>query len=135
MGDCTGRAILGGALAPGVANIRLGLKVGNCDIWPVMKYLVYFEPNWDEKWQNTKLLNLANYSFFTVNIASKIGQIMSHLLQIFQRETNSLSFSTPNFANSEPIEQKLNSIFANKYGKIQRWLRYYDYYVKLWIVL
>ncbi len=45
---------------------------------------------------------------------------MPHLLQIFQHETNSLSFSSPNFANSEPIEQKLNGIFANKYGKIQR---------------
>jgi hypothetical protein len=57
--------------------------------------------------------------FLTVNIASKIGQIMPHLLQIFQHETNSLSLSSPTFANSEPIEQKLNGIFANKYGKIQ----------------
>ncbi len=30
----------------------------------------------------------------------------------------SLSFSTANFVNSEPIEQNLNGIFVNKYGKI-----------------
>ncbi len=32
---------------------------------------------------------------------------------------NSLSFSPPNFVNSEPIEQNLNGLFANKYGKMQ----------------
>ncbi len=42
---------------------------------------------------------------------------------------NSLSFSAPNFVNSEPIEQNLNGLFANKYGKIQSWLRNYN---KLW---
>ncbi len=31
---------------------------------------------------------------------------------------NGLSFSSPNFVNSEPIEQNLNSIFAIKYDKI-----------------
>ncbi len=31
---------------------------------------------------------------------------------------NSLSFSSLIFVNSEPIEQNLNSIFANKYNKI-----------------
>ncbi len=39
---------------------------------------------------------------------------------------SSLSFSSSIFVNSEPIEQNLNSIFANKYGKIQCWLRNYE---------
>jgi hypothetical protein len=39
---------------------------------------------------------------------------------------NNLSFSSLNFVNSEPIEQILNSIFANKYGKRWCWLRNYN---------
>ncbi len=31
---------------------------------------------------------------------------------------NSLSFSEPNLVNPEPIEWPLNSVFTNKYGKI-----------------
>jgi hypothetical protein len=56
---------------------------------------------------------------FTINIHLEIGQIVSHLLQNFQNETNSLSFSHSFFVNSEPIAKNLNSIFVNKYSKIQ----------------
>jgi hypothetical protein len=41
----------------------------------------------------------------------------------------SLSFSSANFVKSDPIEQNLNSIFMNKYGKIQCWPRKYN---KFW---
>jgi len=34
---------------------------------------------------------------------------------------NSLSFSSPNFVNFEPIEQNLKDMVANKYGKIWCW--------------
>jgi hypothetical protein len=39
---------------------------------------------------------------------------------------NSLSFPSQNLVNSEPIEQNVNSIFANKYSEILCWLRNYD---------
>jgi hypothetical protein len=44
----------------------------------------------------------------------------------FSKLKNSLSFSLPNFVNSEPIELNLNSIFANKYNKVWYWLRNYN---------
>ncbi len=53
-----------------------------------------------------QIFSPVNYSFFTVNIHSNIGQ------------TNSSSFSSQNFVNSEPIDQNLNGKFANKYSKI-----------------
>jgi len=37
---------------------------------------------------------------------------------------NILSFSAPNFVNSEPIEKNLNGTFANKYRKIKINLTY-----------
>ncbi len=39
-------------------------------------------------------------------------------IEMFQNQTISLLFSSSFFVNSETIEQNLNSIFANKYGKI-----------------
>jgi hypothetical protein len=53
-----------------------------------------------------------------MNIHLKIVQKVNHLLAIFQNETNSLSFSSSLLVNSEPIEQNLKGIFANKNGKI-----------------
>ncbi len=40
---------------------------------------------------------------------------------------NSLSFSTLNLVNPEPIEWPLNSVFTNKYDKIRCWPRNYEY--------
>jgi hypothetical protein len=45
---------------------------------------------------------------------------------------NSLSFSSSFIINYEPIEWNLNSVFANKFAKIQRWPRNYD---KLWEIM
>ncbi len=64
--------------------------------------------------------------FFTVNIHLEIGQNVPYLLQIFQNEMNRLSFSSSFLINSEQIEQNFNGIMANKYVKIQCWLRNYD---------
>jgi hypothetical protein len=47
--------------------------------------------------------SLVNYSFFTGNIHSKIGQIVI-FDEFFEHLMNSILFSLPNFVNSEPIE-------------------------------
>ncbi len=41
---------------------------------------------------------------------------------------NSLSFSLPDLVNPEPFEWPLNSVFTNRYGKIQCWPRNYEYF-------
>ncbi len=48
---------------------------------------------------------------------------------------NSLSFSAPNLVYSEPIEQNLNDIVANKYGKILCWPRNYNKLEIVWYQL
>ncbi len=51
--------------------------LSNCNIWSCTNYLVYFETNSYEWWQNTDFFSLVNYSFNTGNIHSKIGQIVT----------------------------------------------------------
>jgi hypothetical protein len=55
--------------------------------------------------------------FFNINIPIEIGQIVPHLLWICRKLNDSLSFSSSFIVNFEPIEQNINGIFTNKYGK------------------
>ncbi len=54
---------------------------------------------------------------FCCNYSFKNWSNSAILFQIFHNYTNGLSFSSSFILNTEPIEQNLNSIFANKYDK------------------
>ncbi len=68
-------------------KIRVGqiwaTKLGNCDIWSVTNYSVYFKSNQYEYWPNTLFFSLVNYLFHTRNIHSKIGQIVTDFDKFF----------------------------------------------------
>ncbi len=72
-------------------------------------------------WSNSKLcLNLINYSFFYHKHLLKGWSNSALFTENFSKLNEYFMIFIIIFLNSEPIEQNLNSIFANKNGKIYK---------------